>query len=211
MVFENQPMQAMCRKCFAPLAERASVCAQCGAPVEDPTPAPISDVQPSMAAIHSDSDLRARGGSGSGVRSDLSGIGGWLILVAIALLSSPIGDVYRIYSDLNTLYGGGLGQVLSDHPGATNLMVTQIVADAIFFICLLALNYLFYRKNKMFPRMMIVYLFVHTIYILFRSHASDVLLGTHVFAASAASATAGASIWISYLVSSKRVKATFLD
>ena len=176
-----------------------------------PTPAPVSDVQPSMAAIHSDSDLKTRGGSGSGVRSDLSGIGGWLILVAIALLLVPIGDVARIYSDLGTLYSGGFGQMLSDHPDATKLMVAQIVADTIFLICLLALNYLFYRKNKLFPRMMIVYLFVNTIYILIRSHTSDALLGTHVFAARAASATASASIWISYLVSSKRVKATFLD
>src|SRR5579863_1426505 len=202
-------MQAMCRKCFAPLAGRASECAQCGAPVEDPTPAPISDVQPSITAIHSDSNLKPRADSGAGVRSDLSGIGGWLILVGIALLLAPISDVYRICSDLSTLSGGGYGQMLVDHPAETKLMVVQIVADTVFFICLLALNYLFYRKNKMFPRMMIVYLFVNTIYILFRTHASDVMLGTHDFSARAASATASASIWISYLVGSKRVKATF--
>src|ERR1700727_2626968 len=135
MVFENQPMQAMCRKCFAPLPERGSVCAQCGAPVEDPAPAPLSDVQPSIAVIHSDSDLRTSGDFGSGIRSDLSGIGGWLILVAIGLLLSPIGDVVRIYSDLSTLSSGGFGQMLSDHPDATKLMVAQIVADTIFFVC----------------------------------------------------------------------------
>jgi len=204
-------MQVICRKCFASLGERASACAQCGAPVEDPAPAPVADVQSSITAIHSDSDLRARGDSGSGVRSDLSGIGGWLILVGIALLLTPIADVARIYSDLSTFYTGGFGQMLSDHPAATELMVAQIVADAIFFVCLVALNYLFYRKNKMFPRMMIVYLFVHTIYILIRSHTGDVMLGTHDFSARAASATASASIWIAYLVGSKRVKATFID
>ena len=204
-------MQAMCRKCFAPLGERASVCAQCGAPVEDPTPAPLSDVQPSIAAAPIYSDTRTRGSSASGVRSDLSGIGGWLILVAIGLLLAPIGDVVRIYSDLGTLNSGGFGQMLSDHPDATKLMVAQIVADTIFFICFLALNYLFYRKNKLFPRMMIVYLFLNTIYILIRSHTSDALLGTHSFSARSASAVASASIWISYLVNSKRVKATFLD
>src|ERR1700722_3044290 len=101
IVLEGQPMQAMCRKCFAPLPERASLCAQCGAPVEDPTPAPISDVQPLTAAIPGDFDLRTRGSSSSGVRSDLSGIGGWLILVAIDLLLSPIADAARIYIDLN--------------------------------------------------------------------------------------------------------------
>jgi hypothetical protein len=204
-------MQAMCRKCFAPLPVRVSVCAQCGAPVEDPTPAPISDVPPPIAAIPSDSNWRTRAESHSGIRSDLSGIGGWLILVAIALFLSPIADAFRIYSDLSILYGGGFGQMLSDHPDATKLMISQIVADSIFFIGLLALNYLFYRKNKMFPRMMIVYLFVHTIYILFRGHANDVMLGTHDFAVGAARVISGASIWISYLVSSKRVKATFLD
>lgn len=56
---------------------------------------------------------------------------------------------------------------------------------------------------------MIVYLFVNTIYILFRTHTGDVMLGTHDFSARAASATGSASIWISYLVGSKRVKATF--
>lgn len=204
-------MQAICRKCFAPLAERASECAQCGAPVEDPTPAPISDIQPSTAGIGSESNLGTRGDSGSTVRRDLSGIGGWLILVALALLLTPIEDVYRIYSDISTYYGGGFGQMLSEHPDATKLIVTQIAADSIFFICLVALNYLFYRKNKKFPRMMIVYLFVHTIYILVRSHANDGMMGTHDFPARAASVTASASLWISYLVSSKRVKATFLD
>jgi hypothetical protein len=57
---------------------------------------------------------------------------------------------------------------------------------------------------------MIVYLGVHTIYILIRSHAGDDLMGTHDFPATAARATASASLWISYLVSSKRVKATFV-
>ncbi len=201
----------MCRKCFAPLAPRALACDQCGAPVDDPAPAPVADVQPSMAVAPAYPDLKTRVDPGSGIRSHLYGIGGWLILVAIALFLSPLGDVARIYADLSTLYGGGLEQVISDHPGVTNLMVSQIVADTIFFIGLLALNYLFYRKNKMFPRLMIVYLCVHTIYVLFRSHANDAVLGTHDFEASAASATAGASIWISYLVSSKRVKATFLS
>jgi len=204
-------MQAMCRKCFAPLPERASLCAQCGAPVEDPTPAPISDVQPLTAAIPGDFDLRTRGSSSSGVRSDLSGIGGWLILVAIDLLLSPIADAARIYIDLNALYGSGFAQVLSDHPGANNLMVAQIVADAIFFICLLGLNYLFYSKKQAFPRLMIVYISLHGIYILFHGHASDAVMGTHAFAATAASAAAGVSIWISYFVSSKRVKATFVE
>jgi hypothetical protein len=204
-------MQVICRKCFASLGDRATVCAQCGATVEDSAPAPVSDVQSSITAIHTDSDLRTRAASDSGVRSDLSGIGGWLILVGIALLLMPISDVVRIYSDLGTFYGGGFGQMLSDHPGATKLMVFQIVADTIFFICLVVLNYLFYRKNKKFPRLMIVFLCVHAIYILLRSHASDVMLGTHDFSASAASVTAGASIWISYLVGSKRVKATFIN
>jgi hypothetical protein len=164
-----------------------------------------------MAAIRSDSNLRTRGNSGPGVRSDLSGIGGWLILVAFALLLIPIEDVYRISSDLSALYGGGFGQMLSNHPSATKLMVSQIVADSIFVLCLVVLNYLFYRRNKAFPRLMIGYIGVHAIYILFRSHATDVMLGTHGFSASAATVTAGASIWIGYLVGSKRVKATFLD
>ena len=204
-------MQAMCRKCFAPLGERASVCVQCGAPVEDPAPAAISDVQPSMAAIQSDSDLRTRSDYRSGGRSDLRGIGGWLILVAIALFLTPIEDIGRVYYDLSTLYGSGFGQMLSDHPDATKLLVSQIVADTVFFICLIALNYFFYGKKKAFPLLMIAYLGVHTIYILIRSHTSDVLMDTHDFPASAARVTAGASLWISYLVSSKRVKATFVD
>jgi hypothetical protein len=211
MVFENQPMQAMCRKCFAPLPERASLCAQCGAPVEDPTPAPISDVQLSTAVVPIDFDSKARSGSGAGVRSDLSGIGGWLILVAIDLLLSPIADAVRIYIDLNALYGSGFAQMLSDHPGADNLLVTQIVADAIFFICLLALNYLFYSKKQAFPRLMIVFISLHGIYVLFHGHASDAVMGTHAFAATAASTTASVSIWISYFVSSKRVRATFVE
>lgn len=164
-----------------------------------------------MSATQSGSDLRARTGSGSGVRSDLSGIGGWLILVAIALLLAPIADLYRISSDLSALYGGGFGQMLSDHPAATKLMVLQIVADTIFFICLVALNYLFYRKKKAFPGLMIGYLCLNAIYLLIRSHASDVLLDTHDFPARAASVTASASLWISYLAGSKRVKATFID
>ena len=201
----------MCRKCFASLGQRASVCDQCGAPVEDPTPAPISDIQPAMAAVRSDSDLRTRSDDRSGGRSDLRGIGGWLILVAITLFLAPIEDVLRIYYDLSYLYGSGFGQLLADHPGATKLLGTQIVGDIIFFICLLAVNYFFYAKKKTFPLLMIVYLGAHTIYILIRSHAGDVLMGTHDFPASAARATASASLWISYMVSSKRVKATFIE
>ena len=37
------------------------------------------------------------------------------------------------------------------------------------------------------------------------------VMGRTIFLSSAASATASASLWISYLVSSKRVKATFIE
>jgi hypothetical protein len=203
-------MQAMCRKCFAPLAERALVCAQCGTPIEDPAPAPASDVQPSIPATPTDFDLRTTGSFASGVRSDLSGIGGWLVLVAISLAIAPLRSIHGIYVTLHVLYGSQFQHLLSLRPGLAGLITYEVACNSIFLISLIALNYLFYLRKKSFPGMMIAFfvlqaaltLIDHIVTIHFYPHHSAVVLIGNILAA---------AIWIPYYLSSERVKATFVE
>jgi hypothetical protein len=141
--------------------------------------------------------------------SDLEGIGGWLILVAIGLATSPLRSIHGIYSTLHVLYGSQFQHTLSIHPGLAVLILYEAVTNSFFFIALIALNYLFYRRKRVFPGLMITFLALNaTLLLIDHVVAIQFHPGASVF--NVMGAVVGAAIWIPYYIQSERVKATFV-
>jgi hypothetical protein len=135
---------------------------------------------------------------------ELTGIGGWLILVAISLAVNPILLIAAIAVDLRLL---GFG--LAAKPGLAVLIMAEAITNTIMLIAMAGLNVLFYRRMRQFPRWMITYLIAGFVVALC-DH-----IGAMIFAPSTSwlgvfRSLIGALIWIPYFLQSQRVEQTFV-
>jgi hypothetical protein len=193
-------MPTACNQCATDLEDDASVCAHCGAPVPAPLEKPVqqaTEPAPSLAPTFS-------------TRSDLEGIGGWLILVAIGLALTPLRSVSGITTTLNVLYGSRYQLTLSAHPALAGLILFEAITNTVYLAALVTLNFLFYQKKKAFPTGMIVFLSAQVIITVF-DHLAALHFGSDTSPTAVWGNFAAAAIWIPYYLLSKRVKATFVD
>jgi hypothetical protein len=187
-------------------ADQPSLADLASLPSEPPptSPEPNPDAAAPLFSAAADSADRA-----------LTGISGWLILVGLSLVVTPLrlafalATVYPPY-----LFGTKHQDYLSRHPGSAALIAFEIVTHVVFVITLLALDYLFFKKKRGFPTFMILYLVSN-----FLTSALDhfavrylhpnlnhlkgdmTLLGTFL----------SLCIWIPYFLVSRRVKLTFVN
>jgi hypothetical protein len=137
------------------------------------------------------------------------GIGGWLILVAIAVVLGPVGMGLRA--------GIVFLELARDHARAGHLLVIQWEVAAVYaFGAAIAVYQLgvavaFFARKRFAPRLIIAAMALYVVFCLVRllvetgadslvAQNSDALMRSLVPAA----------IWIPYLLVSKRVKATFV-
>jgi len=146
--------------------------------------------------------------------SYLEGLGGWLILVGLGLVISPVVILgTTIAGNVALLTNSDSRAFLETHPVLEGLIVFEIISNLIFVALLGALNFLFFTKKHSFPTYMILYLALQLIVV-----SGDFLVVHTVMPSvhTAASYNAitrsllGAAIWIPYLLISRRVKLTFV-
>jgi hypothetical protein len=142
--------------------------------------------------------------------SDLEGIGGWLILVAIGLGVAPFILFKGIYSDLLVLYGDQFQVGLSQKPGLAALVLFESVSNSIFLIAMLSLNVLFYRKKRAFPGWMIAYLAINSALILI-DNIFALRYSPQAQMSGVIRTVVVSLIWIPYYLHSERVKVTFVN
>ena len=187
-----------CRMCGVEIAGDAGLCAQCNAAsgIEPPKSkvidAPVIDA-PQMFAI----------------RSDLNGIGGWLILVAVGLAIAPFNSLHGMYRDLRLLFGGS-GAVLGSYHGLAALILFEAITNTIFFSSLIGLNVLFYRKSRLFPGWMITFLCCQLLVVL-ADHLAAMRFSPSTGATPLLRSFIGVAVWIPYYLRSVRVKETFVN
>lgn len=152
----------------------------------------------------------------------LIGLGGWLILVGIGVVVSPLAlsvvAVQEMGSFLNPRTWDGFAG--SDVSVSTLLPIATaaglIAAVCGFLVISFALVFLFFRRSRRFPGLFIIVTIVEALMTLglffvelsaaersaaaevFKSHVGDVVRSI-----------IGAAIWIPYMLVSRRVKATF--
>jgi hypothetical protein len=137
--------------------------------------------------------------------NDQTGIGGWLILVAISLVVSPILILVRIFVDLQLL-----GHEYGIKPGLAVLILVEAITNTVMLFAIVGLNVLFYRKRRQFPRWMMTYLIAgfvlglcdHLAAMSFNPSASWVAVFRSLIAM---------LIWVPYFLQSQRVEQTFVN
>lgn len=150
-----------------------------------------------------------------------SGIGGWLILIAINLVLTPISVLRTIYTNCITFIFNGALEELST-PGSTAYsalwkptILFELVSSILTILLCIVLIYLFFSKKKIFPKLFIgMILFrilvelIDAAFILFLSKSTSIDINSNL-AATIAQPIIYLVIWGTYMHNSVRVKNTF--
>jgi Protein of unknown function (DUF2569) len=161
------------------------------------------------------------------VDHELEGLRGWLVLVGIGLFIGPFYWLYAICQDV-TLFNNGTVQFLSDPSssayigGYSGLLKFELVGQIVLLAADILLINLFFRRRHEFPRSYVAFLLAILIFatidyglVAFAlAHSAQGLQKTLDETMSGQSSQIGravvaAVVWGSYMVKSKRVKATF--
>lgn len=149
-----------------------------------------------------------------------SGIAGWLIIVAIGLAIMPLLMFFQLPKDYVPLFNDGTYNLLTNvdsrlyHPLWRFVIWLEIAINSILFFVFIYLNFLLYTKRAIFPRLFICTACAIVLLIVLSAITFKLLLPTapllnaDIIRALLA-ATLCASIWVPYMLLSKRVKATF--
>jgi hypothetical protein len=209
-----------CHKCELPYDANARFCDVCGLPLSLKEAPPQFGGSPSYPASAISNPPKKP--------EELKGLGGWLILLGIALV---VGLVYRSFVVLRfvTLFTKGTVRFASDPhsagyiPGYTGIMDFEIGAHIAFLAFNILLAILFAKESRAFPRCFLAFLGLSVIFagvdhwIFSRAiSGSSLQLQQRLQPAiqrailSILPAAIGSAIWALYVTQSRRVKATFV-
>jgi hypothetical protein len=150
--------------------------------------------------------------------SKLVGIGGWLILPILGLIATPLLQLYGLLSVGDTL------QFATQLGGARQMLIFgEVIGNFLIFLILpVVLLVLLVQKKRTFPRLYVVFSVVSAAFFFL-----DLFLGYLLFAEVYQSGTveffnrdtirgiigslAGLVIWTPYMLSSVRVRNTFVN
>ncbi|GFO75322.1 hypothetical protein BPLS_P2480 [Bathymodiolus platifrons methanotrophic gill symbiont] len=152
----------------------------------------------------------------------LSGLSGWLILVGIGVVFSPIRLLATYYLLFPPIFTDGTWEVLTT-PGtdAYNplwgpLLIGEIVYNSLIILVSVYLIYLYFSKHHLFPKVYIAIVAISLIFIPLDAWVTTFVLPdepmfdpetTKEFSRTLIAGL----IWVPYMLVSKRVKATFVE
>jgi ABC-type multidrug transport system permease subunit len=153
---------------------------------------------------------------------NLEGIGGWLILVAIGIVVTPIRIIALVISTLPQIFSTGVWEAWTTQGSEIyNPLLATFIAGEIFINCGLLLVWLyiaykFFTKSKDFPKWYIGVAVFSLIFIIVDAFAIHMALPiVPVFDPDTTKEVIRALImvviWVPYMLVSKRVKATFIN
>ena len=154
---------------------------------------------------------------------ELSGLGGWLILVGIGIIIRPLVLIYKFIKVYPSMFDGRVWDAMSDptgvlyKPALTPVVIAEVFSNVALIIMNLLMVFLFFKRRRTYPMTFIVFL-AATLIVLIGDH----MLVVGVLHSSTASSSAqavrlilqaavAAAIWIPYMIVSRRVKATFVN
>jgi hypothetical protein len=149
------------------------------------------------------------------------GIGGWLILPLLGLIFTPFRIGLQMVRDVlpvlkpETWHALTTPGTASYHPLWAPLIVFEVGANCVLIAFSVALLWLFFRKSRRVPMLMVVWLLANT-----GGQIVDLLLAQQIPAVAAlpdndgikelSRSVVGLLIWVPYFLVSKRVKNTFV-
>jgi hypothetical protein len=148
-------------------------------------------------------------------------IGGWLILLAIGLVISPLKIGVTMIKDLLPVFVNGSWSILTTpgshayHPLWAPLLIFEVVGNMGTIVLCSIILWFFFHKSRITPQLIIAFLVINLALI-----GGDLLLSSLIPSVAQHSkggairelsrSVLGAAIWIPYCLRSKRVKATFV-
>ena len=153
--------------------------------------------------------------------NELEGIKGWLILVGIGIVLSPLRLVVSLNQAYKPIFENGVWEKLTTE-GSENYIPnfqTLIIGEGIYNTCLILVSiyliYLFATKNNKFPKLFIAIGVASVIGLLADSYFTTLVISNvEVFdyetAKELTKTIVGYGIWIPYMLKSQRVKNTFV-
>ncbi len=151
----------------------------------------------------------------------LDGLRGWLILVGIAVVFTPIKLLVTFFTVFKPIFENGTWEVLTSYgsiaynPIWAPLLIGEIAFNAALITASIYLVFLFFTKHHFFPKLYIAIVSASLIFIpldawvltkaipnepLFDPQTTKEFMRTLI----------GALIWIPYMLVSKRVRTTFV-
>jgi len=151
-------------------------------------------------------------------------IGGWLILIAIGLVLTPVRMLYGLIIDAEELYGiHTWNYIFQEHPSFNEfflslLIVFELMYNSAFIVFTILLIILFFKRRSITPRMMII-LYASSFLIITLDTFVAIGLNDQLYSEAEkvqafkdiAGSFLSAVIWIPYFIISKRVKETFTE
>lgn len=152
---------------------------------------------------------------------NLEGLGGWLWLVGLGIVFSPLQILVTVMGYWDIFSDGTWEAVTTPGAVAYNAnwapyIIGEITINILLILAWLYIAVLFFGKHRWFPKWYIgMFAFSVVLIPLDAMIATSLIPGAQVFDAESGKQLArgfvGALIWIPYMLVSKRVKATFVN
>lgn len=151
-----------------------------------------------------------------------SGVGGWLVLVGIGLVLTPIRLSAFILQTFPPIFCDGAWEILTT-PGSdayhslwAPVLIFEILANVGFVGAYLHLLVFFFLGSRLFPKAFITVTLINLGFVLFDAWFGSIPLAeAAVFDADTirefSRSLVAAAIWVPYMMVSKRVKNTFVE
>jgi hypothetical protein len=150
------------------------------------------------------------------------GLKGWLVLVAIGLIVTPIKLSILLFTSLLPAFREETWSVLTSpgseksHPLWAPILIGELSMNAIFIVADLGLLVLFFTKSRNFPKAVIAFYLANLVFVVADFFVADLIpsVATQADPGSLKELTrtvVGCAIWVPYFLVSKRVKATFIE
>ena len=158
----------------------------------------------------------------SGPQQPVSGLGGWLILVAIGVVMAPLRLLATLLQSCVPFFQRGTWDALTT-PGSEQyhalwapLIISKFIRNLGLFVACVVLLFLFFKKSRFFPRTYIAIAFVNLCYLVLDAWcASFVLTSESMFDPDTTREIVGSlvstAVWGTYMLISDRVRNTFVE
>ena len=149
------------------------------------------------------------------------GLAGWLVLVCLGLIVTPIRIAVFLLQTFPPIFRDGAWQKITTpgagayHPLWGPLIVFEIMVNVAFIATAIYLLFLFFQKSWRFPRIYVAFLLVNLAFIFADALAIRLIVpGRPIFdgqsAAELGRSMVSVLIWVPYMFLSMRVKNTFV-
>jgi hypothetical protein len=152
---------------------------------------------------------------------NLEGIRGWLILVAIAMVVSPIRFAAVVKTTYVELFSTGTWEILTTQgseaydPLLASIIVAELLITAGLTLIFVYIAFMFFSKHRHFPKWFIGVAVFNLVWVIADALLIKLVLpNVPVFDPDTLKTLGNAAfwvvVWVPYMLESKRVKATFI-